>query len=83
MDQREQGGGQWPVRSLRISLRLNAPGADLGVQVRQAARPELAAKAGTGQLRVLVASTYPLDQAAEAHRAGMAGHAPGKLVLIP
>ncbi len=61
----------------------NAPGADLGTEIRQAARPELADKAGTGQLRVLVASTYPLDQAAEAHRAGMAGHAPGKLVLIP
>ena len=61
----------------------NAPGADLGTEIRQAARPGLAAKAGTGQLRVLIAATYPLDQAAEAHRVGLAGHAPGKLVLIP
>ncbi len=36
-----------------------------------------------GDLRVLVDATCPLDAAADAHRAGLAGHAPGKLVLIP
>ncbi len=61
----------------------NAPGADMGTDIRQAARPDLAAKAGAGQLHVIIDTTYPLDRAADAHRAGIAGHAPGKLVLIP
>ena len=61
----------------------NAPGADTGTEIRQAARADLAARAGTGALRVIVDTTYPLDHAADAHRAGLAGHAPGKLVLIP
>lgn len=61
----------------------NAPGADKGTEVRQAARQELAAKAGAGQLRVIIDTTYSLDSAAEAHRAGIRGHAPGKLVIIP
>nr|WP_221378294.1 zinc-binding dehydrogenase [Actinoplanes polyasparticus] len=35
------------------------------------------------KLRVVVAATYPLAQTAEAHRGGQAGHASGKLALIP
>ena len=61
----------------------NAPGADMGTEIRQAARHELAAKAEAGTLRVIISATYPLDHAAEAHRAGIAGHSPGKLALIP
>ncbi len=61
----------------------NAPGADMGADIREAARPGLAARAGAGELRVIVGATYPLEQAAAAHQAGIAGHAPGKLVLIP
>ncbi len=34
-----------------------------------------------GAFQLPVAGTYSLDQIAEAHRAGEAGHAPGKLVL--
>ncbi|WP_344223282.1 zinc-binding dehydrogenase [Paractinoplanes ferrugineus] len=34
-------------------------------------------------MRVVVDSTFPLTEAAKAHEVGMAGHAPGKLVLIP
>ncbi|WP_020495706.1 NADP-dependent oxidoreductase [Sciscionella marina] len=59
------------------------PGEDAGTTVREAARSALVTQAGAGTLRVIVDATYPLDQAADAHRAGLAGHPPGKLVLIP
>jgi NADPH:quinone reductase len=59
------------------------PGADPGTELRDAARTELAALAGDGRLEVVVAGTYPLEEVAAAHRAGMAGHTHGKLVLIP
>jgi NADPH2:quinone reductase len=36
-----------------------------------------------GQLEVLVAGTFPLAQAADAHRASISGHTNGKLVLVP
>ena len=61
----------------------NQPGADLGTEVRAAARPKLVEKLVKGRLRVIIAGTYPLEEAAEAHRAGIGGHAPGKLVLLP
>jgi NADPH:quinone reductase-like Zn-dependent oxidoreductase len=61
----------------------NQPGADLGTKVRAAARPELVEKLVEGRLRVIIAGTYPLEEAAEAHRAGIGGHAPGKLILLP
>ena len=61
----------------------NQPGADLGTEVRAAARPQLVEKLVDGRLRVIIAGTYPLPEAAEAHRAGLGGHAPGKLVLLP
>jgi len=61
----------------------NGPGADPGVEVRDAARPELARLAGDGSLRVFVGSTYPLDDAAAAHRQILTGHTTGKLVLLP
>jgi NADPH:quinone reductase-like Zn-dependent oxidoreductase len=35
-----------------------------------------------GKLRVPVAATYPLDQAAEAHRRLEAGHLLGKIALL-
>ena len=35
-----------------------------------------------GSLKVRVAQTFPLAQAAEAHRASESTHAPGKLVLL-
>jgi len=43
----------------------------------------LAALVLDGKLRVLVAQTFPLEQAAEAHRVGEQGRTTGKLVLIP
>ena len=59
------------------------PGADPGTQLRDAARPELAEAAGAGGLEVVVAATFPLEDVAEAHRQGRAGHTHGKLVLVP
>lgn len=59
------------------------PGADPGTEIRSAARPELARLAGQGELRVFIDQTFPLAQTAEAHRAIGAGHAQGKIVLIP
>lgn len=59
------------------------PGADPGTEIRSGARLELARLAGDGSLRVVVAATYPLAQAADAHRAIMTGHTTGKIALIP
>ncbi|WP_432420838.1 NADP-dependent oxidoreductase [Nocardia brasiliensis] len=57
------------------------PGQDAGTEFRNAARAELAARAI--DLEILIDSVYPLSAVAQAHKAGLAGHAPGKLVLIP
>ncbi|MEV6559750.1 NADP-dependent oxidoreductase [Nocardia sp. NPDC051756] len=61
----------------------NGPGQDAGAEYRNTIRSELAARAASGELRVLIDSIYPLDEAAQAHKAGIAGHTPGKLVLVP
>lgn len=61
----------------------NGPGGDPGTKVRAGARSELAALAGSGELRVLVSETFPLAKAADAHRSLMAGHSTGKIVLQP
>lgn len=66
-----------------IKLLGGAPGADPGTQIRDAARLELAQLAGNGTLKVFVTQTFPLTQAADAHRAIMGGHTRGKIVLIP
>jgi len=66
-----------------VKLLGNGRGAEPGIEIRDAARPELARLAGEGSLRVLVASTYALDDAAEAHRQILTGHTTGKLVLLP
>lgn len=66
-----------------IKLLGGGPGADPGNDVRDAARAELARLAGEGTLRVLVSATYPLADAADAHRQIASGHTTGKLVLLP
>ena len=66
-----------------VKLLGGGPGADPGNDVRDGARPELARLAGEGRLRVLVAASYSLDDAAEAHRQIGTGHTTGKLVLLP
>jgi NADPH:quinone reductase-like Zn-dependent oxidoreductase len=44
---------------------------------------ELAALVVEGRLRVLVAETFPLERAADAHRLGEQGRTTGKIVLLP
>jgi NADPH:quinone reductase len=66
-----------------VKLLGGGPGADPGTDIRDAARPELARLAGEGKLRVFVGATYPLDDAADAHRQILTGHTTGKLILLP
>jgi NADPH:quinone reductase-like Zn-dependent oxidoreductase len=60
-----------------------APGADRGDEIRTAARLELVRLACDGKLRVVVAASYPLAEAAAAHQALATGHTHGKIVLVP
>ena len=69
--------------SLGIRALGGGPGADPGTAVRDAARAQLAELAADGSLDVRVARTFPLDDAAQAHRVSQEGHARGKLVLLP
>ncbi|MER6282450.1 quinone oxidoreductase family protein [Streptomyces sviceus] len=60
-----------------------SPGADPGTDIRAAARLQLTEAAEAGRLRVLIAGSYPLSEAAAAHRDIMTGHTSGKIVLVP
>jgi len=73
------------ARGLEAGIKVlgGAPGADPGTEIRYAARPELARLAQDGTLRVFVDRTFPLAEAAAAHRAIKTGHTTGKIVLIP
>jgi NADPH:quinone reductase-like Zn-dependent oxidoreductase len=66
-----------------IKLIGGGPGADPGTEIRDAARLQLTELAADGRLQVLVDRTYPLAEAAAAHREIIAGHVTGKLVLVP
>jgi NADPH:quinone reductase-like Zn-dependent oxidoreductase len=70
-------------RAPHEGIKVLGGGGDAGEEIRAAARPELARLAGDGTLRVVVAATYPLDEAAEAHRRVATGHTTGKVVLVP
>jgi NADPH:quinone reductase-like Zn-dependent oxidoreductase len=71
------------ARASREGIRLLGGPDEPGDDVRRAARPELAKLAGDGRLRVLVAASYPLERAADAHRQIATGHTTGKLALLP
>jgi len=58
-------------------------GADPGTELRAAARFDLVKGVEEGWLRVVVAEIFPLDRAAEAHRAMVGDHGAGKIVLVP
>lgn len=58
-------------------------GADGGQAIRDAARVELIRLVAAGQLEVTVDRSFPLEEAPEAHRYLQAGHARGKVVLVP
>ena len=66
-----------------IRLIGGGPGADPGDDIRRAARGMLTEAVVEGTLQVMIERTYPLADAAEAHRHLMAGHVTGKLVLNP
>jgi NADPH:quinone reductase-like Zn-dependent oxidoreductase len=66
-----------------IKLLGNGPGADPGTEIRNRARLVLTALVDRGLLRVVVARTFPLAEAAAAHELVMEGHAGGKVVLVP
>ncbi|MFI7588525.1 NADP-dependent oxidoreductase [Spongisporangium articulatum] len=72
-------------RSTELGLKRigGAPGADPGTEIRNAARAPLAELAGAGELEVVLAGSFPLDRADEAHRQILTRHTVGKLVLIP
>ena len=69
--------------SLGIQAIGGGPGADPGTEIRAAARLELVKRVEAGSLRVIVEATYPLADVAAAHRELAAGHAHGKIILIP
>jgi NADPH:quinone reductase len=66
-----------------IQLLGSGPGADPGTQVRDRGRLVVAGLAEEGRLRVVVARSFALEDAAEAHRLVREGHAGGKVVLVP
>jgi len=72
-------------RALELGIKAigYGPGADPGTEFRSAARLELVRQAGEGQLRVIVARTYSLDDVADAHRELSDGHTHGKIILVP
>ena len=59
------------------------PGGDPGTELRAAARVDLLRRAEKGMLKVVIAATYPLSEAATAHRALATGHTRGKIALVP
>jgi NADPH2:quinone reductase len=67
---------------LGIKLLGGGPGADPGTELRNAARLQLTALVEQGKLDVRTRS-FALEDVAQAHREGQAGHVTGKLVLIP
>ena len=72
-------------RGVELGLKVigAGPGGDPGTEIRAAARLELVRQAEAGKLRVKVAATYPLSEAAAAHRELELGHTHGKIVLVP
>ncbi|RYV51229.1 quinone oxidoreductase family protein [Pengzhenrongella frigida] len=68
---------------LRVLLLGSGPGADPGTEIRAKARQQLVDLVVAGRLDVRLAGTYHFADAAKAHRAGIAGHARGKMILRP
>lgn len=66
-----------------IQLLGNGPGADPGTEIRDRARLVLTDLVDRGRLRVVVARTFPLAEAGQAHRLVAEGHSGGKVVLVP
>jgi len=73
------------VRGLELGIKVigGAPGADPGTEIRSAARLELVELANAGVIKVDVAATFALVDAAQAHRELASGHVHGKIILLP
>jgi NADPH2:quinone reductase len=69
--------------ALGIKLLGKSPGADPGWDIRMAARAQLIRLVEAGRLDVRVGATYPLVEAARAHRAGIEMRVQGKIILVP
>src|SRR5665648_619232 len=69
--------------ALGIKLLGKSPGADPGTEIRMAARAQLIRLVEAGRLNVRVGATYPLVEAARAHRAGIEMRVQGKIILVP
>lgn len=67
---------------LGVKVLGGAPGADAGVEIRDAARMELVRLFQEAKLEILVGATYALEEAAAAHRDVAGGHTTGKVVLL-
>lgn len=59
------------------------PGADPGTDIRNNAWRELLELLSARKLDLVIAATYPLTEAAAAHRFVIEGHAGGKVILLP
>lgn len=70
-------------RAERDGFRAIGGGDPDSVRIRREARAELIALAGRGEFEVTVAETFPLADAARAHRALLGPHPRGKFVLLP
>ncbi|GAA2611835.1 zinc-binding dehydrogenase [Paractinoplanes durhamensis] len=73
----------------RIITIADPTAADHGVTFSSSGTPtpealaELARRATIGELRITVAETYPLTEAAQAQTRSATGHTRGKLILLP
>ena len=70
-------------KAARSGFKVLGFGGDPGTEIRSAARLALFRRAEAGTLRVVVEGSYPLAEAAAAHRELIAGHTHGKIVLVP
>ena len=66
-----------------IKLLGYGPGQDAGTEYRSSVRSHLAELAGAGHVRVTVAKSFPLADAAQAHEFGQSGRGTGKIILLP
>lgn len=61
-----------------------SPGSDKGgIEIRDAARLRLTSLVAEGSVKIVMGPSFPLANAAEAHRQLVAGEAHGRVVLIP
>ncbi len=75
--------GQGRAAGTGIKKLGGGPGSDPGTEIRAHAWEELVPLAAKGELHLVIARTFPLAEAADAHRFVREGHAGGKVILLP